>query len=941
MKNFKIIKEEWLEEYNSKAILFEHEKTKARVLKMENDDENKAFAIGFKTAQKDDTGVCHILEHSVLSGSRKYKTKEPFMDLIKNSLQTFVNAMTYDDKTMYPVSSRNEVDFHNLVDVYLDAVFFPDLHNNDLVFRQEGWHYELDNPEGELTINGIVYNEMKGAMSSDASQVEDKMIRRLYKNSSYCTNSGGDPTYIPTLTLDALREFHKKYYNPSNSYAYFWGNGDTEKELAHLDEYFSEFDYIEPTTLMDPIKDLTAPIVAEEEYCGKEESCKDFFVTSYICGNSLDLTEKLIHRIINSSMISEDGAHIKDRIISEGLASDVLDMYSVGDRLNFTVMAKDVDAKNKDKILAIIDEELDKLKTNGMDEKELASLIHQLKFSTKTFNDSPHKGILVYIRATESWIYGADPIEGLKYQAAIEKIEQHPELIKEYANKYFGKNRLELVVRPNEKLMAKREEELRDKLQAYKESLSKEEIDELINKTKELHDFQLREDTPEKKATIPVLDVKDLKRELSFPKLNIDGNLSHVDTFTGGIVDLCFRYFIEDMGDDKLKALRIVTRLLTMISTKKYDYKALNTEINLRAYDFDINIGTSAITDKDEGRLFVSGRLSFDELDAKEALDLYHEVLFNSDFSDLKKIRELLNTELTQKKYEAIQAGVGIALTSALKDISRLYAINELLSGASYIKYLEELLKLNDEELSKLLNEGYDSLLEILNEKAYIHATCDDDNYEKMKSLLKERNLLGEAPTKYAIDSTPKSGKKTAIIGLTDVNYCIDATSFSNNKGSYRVVSTALSNSYLHDNIRAKGGAYGDGISVTDTMIYMYSYRDPNLQKTFDVFDGSGRWLREVKLSKEEIDSLIIGSYSAFDPHLTPIMKSLTTFSMYLQDRTERDVNKALKEALSTTIEDFREFADRLDEAMKNKGRAVLTNEKGKSEVSGFDIVEL
>ena len=928
-KGYRLIKEEWLPEYNSKALLFEHEKTKARVLKMENDDDNKVFSIGFKTVRDDSTGICHILEHSVLSGSRKYKTKEPFMDLVKNSLQTFVNAMTFNDKTIYPISSRNEKDFFNLCDVYLDAVFFPSLHENDKIFKQEGWHYEIENKEDDIVINGVVYNEMKGAMSSDTSQVYQMIGEYLYPNSSYCYNSGGDPVDIPSLTLDEVRAYHKSHYNPSNSYVFYWGNGDTEKELAHLDSYLSEFDYIEPIDDMKAIKDLPENIEKNLFYYGEEKDGNDFVTVSYVGGDGKNPVEKLVHDLIESALINEDGANIKDRIVSEGLADDVITSYSVGDRMNFSIIAKNSKADNKDKILKIIDEEIANLCENGIEKKVFDSLIHQMKYDVINFGASPHIGILVYIRATDSWLYGDDPIEGLKFQEAIKTIEENPDLVKEYAKKYFTDNRLILTIKPDAELNNKKAAVLKEKMAEFKKTLSDAEIDKMIADTKDLFEFQLREDSDEAKATIPVLAVKDLKTTVEDVDVNIDGNLSFVDIFTNDVIYFNASTSIKDMPNDTIEKLAIISKLIGKLDTKKYSYKDLNTEINLKAYDFSQDFTTTKYYKQKDGEFSLNQLLSVSRGDFKDAYEILKEVSLNTDFSNVAKIREILTAELAKRKMSAVAGGVVITLLEAIKNFDRLTEINAILGGTREIKAIEELLQKSDDEIRNILEEAYKIYGEIFNADALYHVTGEKCDYDEVKAALKAEGRLTENRARNTISSQTNAGDSTAIIAMTDVNYCVDACLYDYEDGSDDVVCVALSNSYLHDNIRAKGGAYGDGISISPSLVYMYSYRDPNLDKTFEVFDNAYEWLMTRNFRREELDSLIIGTYNKFDPLLTPRLKSYSAFARLINKKTIDDINRELASALKTDNESFKKFAEKLKVSMAKKGRAVFTNEKG------------
>lgn len=930
MDKFKLIKSEYIDELKGEAELYEHIKTKASVLKIKNSDENKAFGIGFRTVQNDDTGVCHILEHSVLSGSRKFKTKEPFMDLVKTSLQTFVNAMTFDDKTIFPISSRNEKDFFNLMDVYMDAVLHPDFYNNEKIFMQEGWHYEIENKDDPITVTGIVYNEMKGAMSPDIMQVmEDKIPRYLYKGSTYSTNSGGDPEAIPNLTYEDLINYHKEKYHPSNSYIFLYGNGDTEKELEFLDGYLCEFDYKEIKDEMRDIQPLKEEVAVNETYFGEEKENSDFVVVGYVTGDSTDNLNNIINEVLLRALLTEEGASIKDRILSENLATDVETVWNVGKRNTFCVIAKGSDEKHKNDIVKIIDEEIAKIAENGLDEKVLKALLHQIKYDFISFNDTPLMGIYCFIRATGYWNYKLNPIDSFKFNEAFKTLEENPDLIKEYVKKYMGKNRLIMLVKADASIGPKRDEELRKKLEEFKKSLSEPEIEELIKKTKDLHEFQIAEDSYEAKNTIPKLSVKDLSEKLEAPSETIDGNISYSERFTAGVTYLNAVLPIEDLDNEDIMSLKMVTDLIDKLDTKSTNYHDLQMDINMLAYDFNTNISANKFYGKNEAMLSIKKVLSADANDFSKAYELFNDVQLNTDFSNVKRIKEVLNARVAALKVRAIQGGIDITKAAAMKDLNRLFEIYELLNGYSYIAYLEETAALEDGALTKYLQDKYEIYKKLYKENGYYHITSDKAGIKTALEVLKADGVHTERVDNHSFKFKNKPGKTVAIAAVTDVNYCVDAVILDGVKGSDKIARNMISNNYLHDNIRAKGGAYGDGIDQAEDTAYFYSFRDPNLENTFKVYEKAAKWLKEKEISQSEIDLLIIGSYNYFDANLTPRLRSVRDFYERIVGYTHADREKALKEALNTTRADFVNYADRLEKAMENKGRAVLTNKEG------------
>lgn len=943
MKGYKVIKDTHLPELDSRVLLLEHEKTKARVMKMENKDENKTFAVGFKTVQNDDTGICHILEHSVLSGSRKYKTKEPFMDLIKHSLQTFVNAMTFADKTIYPVSSRNTKDFHNLMDVYLDAVFHPAIFENPKIFQQEGWHYELENAEDPLTVTGVVYNEMKGAMSSDMAQVNDLIARHLYPGSTYCTNSGGDPAHIIDLEEKELLEYHKKHYHPTNSYIFLWGDGNTEEELAHLSEFLDEFEEIELKDEMKPIQPLKETIIAEDRYYGEEKEKNDFLVVSYIAGDQTSILDALTHEFLTKLLITEEGAPIKDRILSEGLGTDVTTTYSVGDKLNFSVIVKEMDRASKGRILQIIDEELEKIAEGTLDQRECQALLHQMKYDAKTFGDTTFIGGYAYIMSLDAWLYDGDPVEYLALNKTIDTLESRLEILQDYVRTHLRGPRMELTIVPDANLMNEKEEALKERLANYKASLGEDEIEKIMENTKALHAFQLKEDSPEEKATIPQLSVKDLKKTVSSPAMEQDGNLLWTKGFT---MDICYvngRTWLPLMDKKVAQGLQVISYLIGRVDTEDYSYKELNTEINLLAYDFDTSFAFGSIHGEDKGTFTFVRSISAERDDFKAAYQLFDKVHTTSKFTNAKRIKEILQGKISRDKLAAVMGGVSITVDAALQDIAPLFGLHEAMAGASYIHYLEDLVQHSDEELVQILEEAYENYIQIWKANTIFHVTGEEAEQKAVKETLEALGIFGDEPHKKPLPMEYKPGKDRAITTLTDVNYCVDAGPMVQVKGSYRVAANLLSNFYLHNHIRAKGGAYGDGISMRGGFCFMFSYRDPNVTSTREVFENAPQWLRDQNPSQEEIDSLIIGTYNSFDPHLTMKQKGERNFGFYISNKTEEDINQELKEALQTSVQDIHAFGDALEAAMKQKGRAVFTNEKtyGEHRTLFDDKVEL
>ena len=547
---YEVLQTEDLSDLKSKGTLLKHKKSGARVLLMENDDENKVFTIGFRTPPSDSTGVPHIMEHSVLCGSKEFPVKDPFVELVKGSLNTFLNAMTYPDKTVYPVASCNDKDFQNLMHVYMDAVFYPNIYQNDKTFRQEGWSYKLDNPDGELTISGVVYNEMKGAFSSPEGVLDRVVLNSLFPDNTYSVESGGDPEVIPELTYEQFLDFHRKYYHPSNSYIYLYGDMNMEEKLRWLDEkYLSDFEN-EPVDseihLQKPFTEMKE--VVQEYSIASEESEEDNTYLSYnkVIGTTLDEKLYLAFEILDYALLSAPGAPLKKALLDAGVGKDISGSYDNGVyQPIFSVISKNANVEQKEEFVRVIEDTLKDIVKNGINKKALRAGInyHEFRFREADFGNYP-RGLMYGLQLFDSWLY--DETKPFIHMQAIPTFEFLKEQVEtgyfeELIQKYLLDNTHGsiVIIKPERGRTARMDKELADKLQAYKDSLSKEEIDALVKATKELEEYQEEESAPEDLAKIPVLGREDISREIApiyNKELETSGvKLVHHEVETNGI----------------------------------------------------------------------------------------------------------------------------------------------------------------------------------------------------------------------------------------------------------------------------------------------------------------------------------------------------------------------------------------------------------------------
>ena len=657
---YEVLQTEELSDLKSKGTLLKHKKSGARVLLMENDDENKVFTIGFRTPPSDSTGVPHIMEHSVLCGSKEFPVKDPFVELVKGSLNTFLNAMTYPDKTVYPVASCNDKDFQNLMHVYMDAVFYPNIYQNDKTFRQEGWSYKLDDPDGELTISGVVYNEMKGAFSSPEGVLDRVVLNSLFPDNAYSVESGGDPEVIPELTYEQFLDFHRKYYHPSNSYIYLYGDMDMEEKLRWLDEkYLSDFEN-EPVDseihLQKPFTEMKE--VVQEYSIASEESEEDNTYLSYnkVIGTTLDEKLYLAFEILDYALLSAPGAPLKKALLDAGVGKDISGSYDNGVyQPIFSVISKNANVEQKEEFVRVIEDTLKDIVKNGINKKALRAGInyHEFRFREADFGNYP-RGLMYGLQLFDSWLY--DETKPFIHMQAIPTFEFLKEQVEtgyfeELIQKYLLANihGSIVIIKPERGRTARMDKELADKLQAYKDSLSKEEIDALVKATKELEEYQEEESAPEDLAKIPVLGREDISREIApiyNKELETSGvKLVHHGVETNGIGYTALLFDLSGIPEEKLPYISILQSVLGIINTKNYEYSELFNEINVHTggigTSLELYTDVTKVKEKEFRATFeIKGKALYPKMDV--LFSMMREILMESDLGDEKRLKEIL-----------------------------------------------------------------------------------------------------------------------------------------------------------------------------------------------------------------------------------------------------------------------------------------------------------
>lgn len=955
IKNYTLQENKDLKDIDSIGYVFKHNKSGARVILIENDDNNKTFSIGFRTPPADDTGVAHIMEHSVLCGSKKFPVKDPFMELVKGSLNTFLNAMTYPDKTIYPVASTNDKDFHNLMDVYLDSVFHPNVYNREEIFCQEGVTYSLEDKDSELKYNGVVYNEMKGAFSS-ADDVIDRVISEsLYPDTCYGVESGGNPEYIPELTYEKFLDFHRKYYHPSNSYIYIYGDMDMNETLDWLDErYLSEFENISVDSEIKFQKPFdTVKEVREEYSISESENEKDNTYLSYnfVTGDILDKEIYLALQVLEYAIISMPGAPIKKALLEKGIGKDISGRYNnyiLQPYFNFT--AKNANEEDKDEFVKTIRDELERLVKNGIDKSSLMAALNNYEFQYREndFGGYP-KGLMFSFQVFDSWLYDdKEPFRHLEQNEQFAKLRKmiDTDYYEKLIEKYFLDNTHASVVVlvPVKGLTTRKDEELKNKLAKIKEAMSETEIDELIEKTKNLKKYQETPSTSEELDTIPVLKREDLSAEVEpFYNTEVDKDgvkIVRHNIFTNGIgyLDMCFD--ITDIPDSLLPFLPIFKGVLGYTDTANYSYSELSNEIGIHTGGIYQELNVYRHADRPDVyslKFEFKGKVFFDKI--SKAIDIINEIAFNTKFDDTKRLYEIVcEGKSNLQGYLTRSSDVAAALRN-FSYISKVGKVTEKLKGISNYKFIEDL-ESNFEERKDELVEKLQQLAKFILRKdnLVIGYTANDKGYELFDKAignlicgLSENNKYAEMfknNEEAVCDTCVNEGFKTSA----QVQYVTRAGDFIKHGYKYdaslRVLKTILNSEYLWKNIREQGGAYGCNCAFSKSgESYFSSYRDPNLSRTNDVFAKVPEYIRNFETDERNMTKYIIGTISPMDTPLTAMAKGNRSMAAYFNGEKISNLEKDRMEVLSTNQEKIRGLADLVESVLSDNSICVVGNE--------------
>lgn len=944
---FKLLEIKNIKEIEAEALLFEHEKIKAGLIKIISDDDNKVFSIGFKTPPKDSTGVAHILEHSVLCGSRKFDVKEPFVELLKGSLNTFLNAMTYPDKTVYPVASRNEKDFFNLMDVYLDAVLYPNIYKHEEIFMQEGWHYNLENKDDNLTYNGVVYNEMKGAYSSAESLLFRSIPGSLYPSTTYAISSGGDPEEIPQLTYKDFLDFHKKYYHPSNSYMFLYGNGDLEKELSFInDEYLSNFEKKD----VDSEINVEVPFdkMAELELfygIGKDEKeeGKSFYSLNFSIGEAIDSEKYLAFEILAYLLLRTTAAPIKKALIDAGIGKAVSGDYdNCIKQPCFTIYVKNANKDDKDKFKNIVFDTLKDLVKNGIDKELIEASINRVEFELREgdFGSYP-KGLIYYLKSMDSWLYGGDPFTHLEYEPILEKIKTAltGNYFEELIEKYMINNTHSSIVSlyPKKGLNEEKQKALETKLEGLKKSFTDEELDGLVEKCKELKKRQETADKQDKLESIPLVSIEDISskpEELPLIEKEINGvKVLHHNFYTNKISYVNLYFKTSAVSKELISKITFLSDILGKCSTKKYSYEKLSNIVNINTGG--ISYSPCSISDTSKyGDYTPYFEISLKCLESKlnTVFNILKEVILNTNLSDEKRIKQILDEKKSRIESAIFEGGHRVTGKKVLSYISEKGVYEEELSGLKYYDFLADASENFD--IKQLKNELEEIVKLVFNKNNLIISfSGTDEDYSEFKTSIEGFiDSLNDENLKYNKYDFDVEVKNEGLLMQGDVQYIAKGGDYKregyNFRGDMALLDTILGFDYLWNNVRVKGGAYGVFSSFRrDGSCYIVSYRDPNVKETLEVYDGVAKYLEDFNVSDREMQKYIIGTMRKLDSPITNSSKGEIATTLYLSGITYEQRVSERHDILDSNIETIKSFAPLLKSVMRQNCICALGNE--------------
>ena len=915
-----------IEEFEGRLVEMEHDRTGAGLIWAESSEENKLFSVGFRTLPEDNTGVFHILEHSVLCGSENYPVKEPFVELLKTSMNTFLNAMTYSDKTLYPVSSRMEQDYLNLTRVYLDAVFRPNILSQPNIFYQEGWHIEYGNDGEAPSYKGVVFNEMKGAMSDVDQIAERELMKLLFPDTCYGFNSGGDPESIPDLTYDDFIARYKKYYHPSNSYFYLDGDIPLEKTLSLIDSYISGYDRLEDV----PEIGLQTPCVSNKElrYEVGNEGGKPMIVYGRIAGTWEERDKLLALNVLIEQLADSNESPLKRAVLSTGLAED-MEIYisDCVEQLYLVLLFRGITPEScgddteesirraGDKLLETVREVAEKMIAEGIPERDLEASLNQLDFRSRQ-NPEP-QGLYRANAVLNSWLYGGDPALFLKTNEAISNLRAMisddiiTDLLKEYMLDTDSLSRLILL--PSDTLGNEKAAAEAKRVSDIVNAMDESELTGLRKLNEDLFRWQETPDSEEALQTIPKLDLKDIKREPELIGTHVtekDGvTILYHPVTTNGIIYINAFFPITDLSLEQLPAAALLTEFYKDLPTENYSVTELQTELRMyvgsMSFGIDIN---SRDSDNSCCTPCLRGRVSVLRENLSHAEDLLIEIMTRTQFSDRSLMKELITQIDEEGRRYAVSSGHRLAIYAARSHYSARDAAAEAVNGCTFLQYMHEMNAEFETRIDDFVSFAEDLISRsVIKAGSYLSVTASEEaDMDRFISMLPDGTARPDSasytsclPVRLGIRVPASVSHSVAAYDLRQIG--------TRAAGSMSVAANMLSLSYLWNEVRVKGGAYGASVNANRTGSYFcYSYRDPSPARTLSIYAGAPDYLDAVASAGDmDLSGLIISAIALTEPLISPASKGRAADDFWFSGFTDEDRIRVRREILDTTPADL------------------------------------
>lgn len=943
---FCLIESRFVKEVNAPCHYFIHEQSGARLFKIAADDPNKLFNISFRTYPPDDSGIPHILEHSVLNGSRKFPVKSPFDVLLKGSLNTFLNAMTSADHTDYPVASMNHTDYFNLMDVYLDAVFYPAMLNDNRILRQEGWHHELSSPDSPLTIRGVVYNEMKGTFSSPHYLIYHLINKYLFPDNLYGKSSAGHPDHIPSLTDEAFIAFHRKYYQPSNSFILLYGDAELEKELEFLDSnYLSAFNRTEElpeVEVQKPFKEMLKIIEPYPVPYGSETDHNTYLTVSFVTEGKTDRMTAMALELMLNALVNHESAPLRLALQEASIGKDITGWFSESGQNTITIIVSNANEEDLPRFSEIFKATLEKVIATGFDPQITEGILNRTEFHLKE-GDTPHKGLMYLEMISEDWLFGGNPFIGLEYESPLRelRLQVADSLLENLVRRYLTNNphSLQLTLVPDPELQSRRDKQQTMALENLKTSLTEEEQISLIRETEKLIEYQEQEDSEEALATIPVLKLSDIPGESQFWEVNEikadQFRIYHHDQFTNGIVYTSFYFDLSSLPQEDIPYAALLPALLGKLDTENLSYSQLDNQLNIHTGGFVTNLATFLRQRSDDqmiAKMVVSSKSTLAK--TGKMVELLGEIILRTRIDNRERLKTLIKRHQAKVESNVRQNGMNYALARANSHFSNRGMFNEQTSGIEYYRFITQIVKQSDDQLDALILKLQQTVSRIFtNSNLHVHVTCPEKDTEAFNRLLRDsltgipEGNISQNKWNFSLDL-----KNEAILSSSQVQYVVKSYDFKKLgylwSGSMTVLNQILSTDWLQNQIRVKGGAYGGFSGITPGgLVYFASYRDPNLRETLKVFDLTPDYIRKFSASEAVMTRYIIGAIAGTDQPKTPSQKGAAAMHGYFEEISREQLNADRSKILCTSPEDIRKMAPMISDVLSQNNFCVYGNE--------------